>query len=54
MGEVQPVQVEVNAEEFGETGVYLVGLPDATVKESKDDVSSARKARAMTSYPFKK
>jgi magnesium chelatase family protein len=39
--EAQPVQVEVNAGEFGEAGVYLVGLPDAAVKESKDRVSSA-------------
>ncbi len=39
--EAQPVQVEVNAGEFGEAGVFLVGLPDAAVKESKDRVSSA-------------
>ncbi|MEM9226800.1 MAG: magnesium chelatase domain-containing protein, partial [Verrucomicrobiota bacterium] len=39
--EAQPVQVEVNAGEYGEAGVFLVGLPDAAVKESRDRVSSA-------------
>ncbi len=39
--EAQPVQVEVNAGEYGEAAVFLVGLPDAAVKESKDRVSSA-------------
>ena len=39
--EAQPVQVEVNAGEYGEANIFLVGLPDAAVKESKDRVSSA-------------
>src|SRR5688500_397149 len=36
-----PVQVEVNAREFGDPKIYVVGLPDTAVKESKDRVYSA-------------
>src|SRR5437868_10482251 len=35
------VQVEVNAIESGEPRVFLVGLPDAAVKESQDRVFTA-------------
>ena len=33
--EAEPVHVEVNAVDAGEPKLYLVGLPDAAVKESK-------------------
>ena len=36
-----PVQVEVNTGETGEPRLFLVGLPDAAVKESDDRVFSA-------------
>lgn len=36
-----PVEVEVNSGEKGEPRVFMVGLPDAAVKESQDRVSSA-------------
>ncbi|MBI2515383.1 MAG: YifB family Mg chelatase-like AAA ATPase [Opitutae bacterium] len=36
-----PVQVEVNTGETGEPKLFLVGLPDAAVKESDDRVFSA-------------
>jgi magnesium chelatase family protein len=36
-----PVQVEVNTGESGEPRLFLVGLPDAAVKESDDRVFSA-------------
>ncbi len=36
-----PVQVEVNTGETGEPHLFLVGLPDAAVKESEDRVYSA-------------
>jgi len=36
-----PVQVEVNTGESGEPHLFLVGLPDAAVKESEDRVYSA-------------
>jgi magnesium chelatase family protein len=39
--EAELVQVEVNANEFGEPKLILVGLPDASVKESDDRVFSA-------------
>jgi magnesium chelatase family protein len=39
--EAAPVHVEVNAGEAGEPRIYLVGLPDAAVKESEDRVFSA-------------
>ena len=39
--DAEPVHVEVNAGEAGEPRIYLVGLPDAAVKESEDRVFSA-------------
>ncbi|MBM3826146.1 MAG: YifB family Mg chelatase-like AAA ATPase [Verrucomicrobia bacterium] len=39
--EAVPVEVEVNSGEIGEFGLWLVGLPDAAVKESEDRVTSA-------------
>ena len=39
--DAEPVHVEVNAGEVGEPRIYLVGLPDAAVKESEDRVFSA-------------
>ncbi len=39
--EALPVEVEVNSGEIGEFGLWLVGLPDAAVKESEDRVTSA-------------
>ena len=36
-----PVSVEVNTGESGEPRLFLVGLPDAAVKESDDRVFSA-------------
>lgn len=36
-----PVEVEVNAQEYGDPKLFLVGLPDTAVKESKDRVYSA-------------
>ncbi|MFM9000792.1 MAG: YifB family Mg chelatase-like AAA ATPase [Opitutia bacterium] len=39
--EALPVEVEVNSGEMGEYGLWLVGLPDAAVKESEDRVTSA-------------
>jgi len=39
--DAEPVHVEVNAGEIGEPRIYLVGLPDAAVKESEDRVFSA-------------
>ena len=38
----EPVQVEVNTGEAGKPEIILVGLPDASVKESEDRVTSAR------------
>ena len=37
----EPVQVEVNTGEAGKPEIVLVGLPDASVKESEDRVTSA-------------
>ena len=39
--EAVPVEVEVNTGELGEYGLWLVGLPDAAVKESEERVMSA-------------
>ncbi len=39
--EAEAVHVEVNAAEAGEPRLFLVGLPDAAVKESGDRVSAA-------------
>ena len=39
--EAVPVEVEVNTVELGEYGLWLVGLPDAAVKESEERVMSA-------------
>ena len=39
--EAAPVEVEVNSGEKGEPRVFMVGLPDAAVKESLDRVTSA-------------
>ena len=39
--EALPVQVEVNSGERGEPKTFVVGLPDAAVKESINRVSSA-------------
>ena len=54
--DAEPVHVEVNAGEIGEPRIYLVGLPDAAVKESEDRVfprwataAFARRARAPRS-----
>jgi magnesium chelatase family protein len=38
--EAYPVEVEVNCG-WGETLIVIVGLPDAAVKESRDQVSTA-------------
>jgi len=38
--EAYPVEVEVNAG-YGDTVIVIVGLPDATVKESRDRVTTA-------------
>ena len=39
--EAVPVEIEVNTGELGENGLWLVGLPDAAVKESEERVQSA-------------
>ena len=39
--EAVPVEIEVNTGEKGELGLWLVGLPDAAVKESEERVQSA-------------
>jgi len=39
--EAVPVDIEVNTGEIGEFGLFIVGLPDAAVKESEDRVLSA-------------
>lgn len=39
--EAVPVEIEVNTGEKGEMGLWLVGLPDAAVKESEERVQSA-------------
>lgn len=39
--EAVPVEIEVNSGEKGEYGLWLVGLPDAAVKESEERVQSA-------------
>ena len=39
--EAAPVEVEVNSGESGEPRTFMVGLPDAAVKESQDRVNSA-------------
>ena len=39
--EAKHVQVEVNTEEEGEPKLFMVGLPDAAVKESQNRVFSA-------------
>lgn len=39
--EALPVEIEVNSGESGEPKVFIVGLPDAAVKESLNRVSSA-------------
>ena len=39
--EAVPVEIEVNSGELGEFGLWLVGLPDAAVKESEERVQSA-------------
>lgn len=39
--DAHPVQVEVNTGEVGEPRIFMVGLPDAAVKESTDRVKSA-------------
>lgn len=39
--EALPVDIEVNTGEIGEFGLFIVGLPDAAVKESEDRVLSA-------------
>ena len=39
--EALPVEVEVNSGERGEPRTFVVGLPDAAVKESVNRVSSA-------------
>lgn len=36
-----PVEIEVNAANFGDPQIVIVGLPDAAVKESKDRVFTA-------------
>ncbi len=39
--DASPVEVEVNSGEGGEPRIFMVGLPDAAVKESADRVSAA-------------
>ena len=39
--EALPVEIEVNSGEKGEPRTFIVGLPDAAVKESLNRVSSA-------------
>lgn len=39
--EAVPVDIEVNTGEIGDFGLFIVGLPDAAVKESEDRVLSA-------------
>lgn len=39
--EAVPVDIEVNTGETGDFGLFIVGLPDAAVKESEDRVLSA-------------
>lgn len=51
--EALPVQVEVNSGERGEPKTFVVGLPDAAVKESINRVSSAL-SNSGFSMPFTK
>ena len=39
--DAEPVYVEVNADEIGESRLFLVGLPDTAGKESGDRVWAA-------------
>ena len=39
--EAVPVEIEVNTGELGENGLWLVGLPDAAVKESEERVQNS-------------